>query len=98
MPLLEYKRAAWLQKRMSIEEKTVPPSSSSAFFHTKWRNSDGCVFVSSWGKGTKETSKGDGGSGDKRGLWAKAQWLDGEKDLDLDTGAVPSFPSTEVSA
>lgn len=56
------------------------------------------MFVSSWGKGTKETSKGDGGSGDKRGLWAKAQWLDGEKDLDLDTGAVPSFPSTEVSA
>ena len=40
----------------------------------------------------------DGGNGDQRRPQAKAQWLDGEKDQDLDTGATPSFPPVEVSA
>lgn len=56
------------------------------------------MSIPSLGKERKETSKEVEGSGDEMRPRAKAQWLDQEKNLDLDTEAVPSLPSIVVSA
>lgn len=67
--------------------------------HTlKQRSSNWRVFGHCWVREERGEREGGRRLCDGRRPWAKARWLDGEKDLDLDTGAMPSFPSVEVSA